>query len=272
MSEDSVFKETSKKLESKDLGIEIPVDLVTLPSRGSVYGPEHPFHNVEETEIRCMSAKEEDLLTSRALIKKGTVVTELLKACLLNKAVDVDSLLVGDRNALLIAIRVSGYGPEYSVRIECPNCGEQFDNSFSLANLKIKRLSIEPTIPNSNVFSFKLPSSGWDVQFKLFTGADDLLLSQDAEKRKKMGLQIDNLVTRRLVYSLTSINGETDKQKISRMVSSLRAGDSLALRRYIDQIEPGVDMNQEAQCKSCGDSSTVDVPVGPTFFWPDFGQ
>src|SRR3990167_10906096 len=114
-----VFKETNKKLEtmSKDMGFDIPLDLVSLPSKGLVYPPEHPFHQTEEVEFTAMRASQEDLLTSRALIKKGTVVTELLKSCLVNKSVDVDSLLIGDRNALLIAIRVSGYGPEYSVKI-----------------------------------------------------------------------------------------------------------------------------------------------------------
>jgi len=270
---DNVFQQTNKKLEtlSKEVGFDVPIDLVSLPSRGLIYPTDHPFHLVEETEIRCMSAKEEDLLTSRALIKRGTVISELLKSCLVNKSVDVDSLLIGDRNALLIAVRVSGYGTSYSVKIECPDCSEQFDNDFSLAQLKIKRLGIDPVSPGENLFCFKLPISGQDVTFKLLTGNDDLLLTQESEKRKKLGTQNDNLITRRLFQCIVSVGTEKDRNKLNRIVSNLRAGDSLALRKFIDQVEPGVEMKQEATCKSCGGVSVVDVPLGPTFFWPDFG-
>lgn len=271
MSENNVF---NKKLEtmSKDLGFDVPVESVPLPSKGLIYPPEHAFHGLEEVEIRAMSAKEEDLLTSRALIKKGTVITELLKSCLLNKSVDVDSLLIGDRNALLIAIRVSGYGAEYSVKIECPECGESFDNDFSLGKLPIKLLGVEPSIPGTNQFEYKLPLSGLSVQFRLLTGLDDLLMSQELEKKKKLGMQTDTLVTRKLFYSIVSVNGETNRDKIARIVQNLRAGDSLALRRYIDKIEPKVDMRQEAVCKACGVSSEVDIGLTPSFFWPDFRQ
>ena len=272
MTDNNVFNQSGRKLEtmSKELGFDIPTDLIPLPSKGAIYSVDHAFHNLEEVEIRTMSAKDEDLLTSKALIKKGTVITELLKSCLLNKAVDVDSLLVGDRNALLIAIRVSGYGAEYSVKIDCPDCGESFDNDFSLAKLPIKRLGAEPVSLGVNQFSFKLPLSGLDIQFKLLTGNDDLLIGQEAEKKKKLGLsQTENLVTRKLFYSIVSVGGEMGRDKIARIVQNLRAGDSLALRRYIESIEPGVDMRQEATCKHCGVSSEVDVPIGASFFWPD---
>ena len=271
---ENIFNQTNKKLEtlSNEIGFNVPVESVSLPSKGLIYPPEHPFSNIEETEIRCMSAKDEDILTSRALIKKGNVVSELLKSCLLNKSVDVDSLLNGDRNALLVAIRVSGYGSDYSVKIECSECSEQFDNDFSLSSLKINRLGVEPVFPGQNLFNFRLPISGQDAQFKLLTGADDLILTQQAEKQKKLGSQIDNSMSRRIFQCVVSVAGETDRGKLSRIVSNLRAGDSLALRRYIDKIEPGVEMKQEAVCKHCGEAQVVDVPLGPTFFWPDFNK
>ena len=271
---ENIFNQTNKKLEtlSNEVGFNIPVESVSLPSKGLIYPPEHPFHLTEETEIRCMSARDEDILTSRALIKKGTVISELLKSCLLNKSVDVDSLLVGDRNALLIAIRVSGYGSSYSVKIECSECSEQFDNDFSLNGLAIKRLGVEPVSVGQNLFNFRLPISGQDIQFKLLTGVDDLMLTQQADKQKKLGSQIDNSISRRIFQCIVSVSGETDRGKLNRIVSNLRAGDSLALRRYIEKIEPGVEMKQEATCKQCGGVSTVDVPLGATFFWPDYGN
>lgn len=271
---ENIFNTTNKKLEtlSAQVGFDVPVESVSLPSKGLIYPPEHPFSGVEEAEIRAMSAKDEDILSSRALIKKGTVISELLKSCLLNKSVDVDSLLIGDRNALLIAVRVSGYGATYSVKIECAECSEQFDNDFTLNSLAIKRLGVDPVSPGQNLFNFRLPVSKQDVQFKLLTGADDLLLSQQAEKQKKLGSQIDDSRSRRLFQSIVSIAGETDRNKVNRIVANLPAGDSLALRRYVEQIEPGVEMKQEATCKSCGGVQVVDIPLGPTFFWPDFSS
>ena len=271
---DNVFQQTNKKLEtlSSQVGFDVPIESISLPSRGLVYGNDHPFANTEEAEITAMRAVHEDILSSRALIKKGTVISELLKSCILNKLVDVDTLLIGDRNALLIGIRVSGYGSEYSVQIECADCGDKFDNNFSLNNLAIKRLGVDPVSPGQNLFNFHLPVSKRDIQFKLLTGADDLLLSQQAEKQKKVGSQIDNSKSHRLFQMIVSVGSETDRNKLNRIISNLPAGDSLALRRYVEKVEPGVEMKQEATCKACGGVQVVDIPLGPTFFWPDFAD
>ncbi len=266
-----VFQKPAGKLESmsKDLGFDIPVDAVALPSKGTIYPPDHPLSNTETVEIKCMTAKEEDLLTSRALIKNGTVITQLLRSCITQKTVDPDELLSGDRNAILIAIRVSGYGPEYRVQIECPDCSEKFVNPFTLNSLKIKRLGAEPVTPNANLFEFVTPISKIRVHFKLLTGKDEAELGREQDAKKKLGSQIDNLVTSRLFHSIVSINGETDKGKLSRMVMNMIAGDAKALRNYMDKIEPGIDMKQEATCTHCQNKSEVDIPLGISFFWPD---
>jgi hypothetical protein len=112
---------------------EVPVEIVTLPSKGSVYPVGHPLSNEETVEIKALTAREEDLLTSRALIKNGTVISKLLKACIMNKLVNPDDMLAGDRNALLIGIRVTGYGPDYDVKISCVECSKDFENTFSLS-------------------------------------------------------------------------------------------------------------------------------------------
>ncbi len=268
---DNVFKSASSKLEgmSAELGFDIPVELAALPSQGLVYSSTHPFSNTQEVEIRSMTSREEDLLTSPALIKKGIVIDKLLEACLCAKGIDVKSLLVGDRNAILIAIRTVGYGSSYSLKIECPTCSETYENEFSLNKLEIKKLGAEPEVPLSNIFTFKLPLSGFVVKFKLLTGADELEMNQAAEARKKaIKSDVDNRVTARLLQSVLSVNGE-EGAKAAQIISNLRAGDSLALRRYMEKIEPGVKMTQEATCKVCGDSQEVKVPIGPTFFWPD---
>jgi hypothetical protein len=267
-----IFKQgekTSLSSNAKETGFEIPVEIVSLPSKGLLYPQEHPLYNEESVEIKAMTAREEDLLTSRALIKNKTVTSALMKACILNKLVDPEDLLIGDRNAILIGIRVTGYGSDYGVKIKCPECEEEFDNSFSLSGLQIKPLTATPVQPNMNLFSFKLPLSGQEVQFKLLTGKDEVEMDLMAERKKKLGSQVENSITSRLFQSIVSISGETDRNKISNAVNNLRAADARALRTYMKDIMPDVDMKQEVKCTKCPAVSEVDVPIGPTFFWPD---
>jgi predicted RNA-binding Zn-ribbon protein involved in translation (DUF1610 family) len=255
---------------SKAVGFDIPVESVILPSKGLIYSPEHPLCNTEMVEIKCMTAKEEDLLTSRALIKNGTVISKLLQSCILNKSVNAEDLLIGDRNAILINIRISGYGPEYSVRIDCPQCGEEFDNEFSLSGLKIKTLQETPLQPNTNAFSFVLPLSKKEVVFKLLTGKDETeMATEESRARKKLGALTEKNVTSRLFHSILSIDGINERQKISYIVNNLRAGDSRALRKHIDKIEPDIEMKQFAFCPHCGEESEYPVPLSKNFFFPE---
>lgn len=250
---------------------DIPVESVTLPSQGKIYPLGHPLNNEKQVEIKCMTAKEEDLLTSRALIKNGTVITQLLRSCLINKAIDPDDLFIGDRSAIMMAIRITGYGPEYNVKMTCPVCKEECDYEFSLSDLKVKPLSAQPIVENENIFEYILPKSGQKVQFRLLTARDDIEMSKTAEARKKLKQQVDNNVTGKLFTSIISIAGETDRSKLVSMVSNMRAQDSRALRKYIDEIEPGVEMKQIFICPKCQDESEVNIPLGMTFFWPDSG-
>lgn len=250
-------------------GYQVPVELVSLPSRGSVYPIGHPLCNEEAVEIKAMTAKEEDILTSRALLKNGTLLTQLLKSCVLNKTIDPDDMLIGDRNAILVGIRVTGYGSEYKVKITCPECSKEFDNTFSLGGLKLKNLDVQPLQPNTNLFQFTLPSSGQLVYFKLLSGRDESEVSKVMESKKKLGSQIEAGVTTRLFQSIVSINGESDRGKILLLIQNMRAMDARALRKYIDEIEPGVDMTQKVVCASCDTESEVTMPLGMSFFWPD---
>jgi hypothetical protein len=277
MSEETVnpspFQPAQPNLDSlsKEVGFDVPVETVTLPSKGLVYPVDHSLCNTTDVQIKCMTAKEEDLLTSRALIKNGTVISKLLQSCLLNKMVDPDDLLTGDRNALLIAIRVTGYGADYSVKVECPECEETFENEFSLSGLEIKPLGAQPLDANVNLFKFILPHTKMEVYFKLLTGRDEAELLLAEKRRKKLGSLVEAGVTSRLLSSIVSIGGDSDKNKISRQIVNMPAGDSRALRRYIDKVEPSVEMKQWVKCSNCGEQSEVDIPLGMTFFWPDAG-
>jgi len=259
----------TRNIMRDDFGMEIPVESVPLPSAGLVYPADSPLSGRETVDIRAMTAKEEDILTSRALIKKGTVITELLKSCLVDKNIDPDTLISGDRNAIMTAVRVTGYGADYTVDVDCPSCSEKSKQSFKLTDLNIKRLEINPVEVGKNLFEFKLPVSGKTIRFKFLTGKDEQEITVTSERKKKQGQQSDNLITQKLMYSVVSVEGTTDKVKVQSFIRNMPARDSLALRKFMDASEPGIDMKSWIECPNCDESSEVRLPLGVSFFWPD---
>ena len=252
-----------------DFGFEVPLESVPLPSSGVVYPPESSLHMRETVEIRSMTAREEDILTSRALIKKGTVITELIKSCLIDKKIYVPDMLAGDRNAIMVALRITGYGAEYAVEADCPKCNVRSKQEFNLGDMPIKRLQIEPVAKGQNVFEFKLPVTKKTVNFKFLTGRDEEEISTIQERTKKQGAQADNIVTNRLQFAIVSIDGKTDRSSITGFIRNMPARDSMSLRKFIDANEPGIDMKGNFDCPSCSDVNEVRVPLGASFFWPD---
>ena len=261
----------SRDIMKDDFGFEIPVESIPLPSRGVAYPPDSPLHLRETVDVRAMTAREEDILTSRALIKKGTVITELIKSCLVDKRIDVSQMLSGDRNALMVALRVTGYGADYVVEVDCPSCSTKSKQTFNLSDLELKSLDLEPVEIGQNVFETVLPATKKKVRFKFLTGSDEEEILAIQERKKKMGAMGDNVVTTRLQFSIVAIDGKTDKALLSSFIRSMPARDSLHLRNFIDKNEPGIDMTSHMDCPSCSEVSEVRIPLGVTFFWPSAG-
>lgn len=253
-----------------DFGYQPPAELVPLPSCGKLYPADSPLFEKDTVEIFPMTAKEEDILSSRALIKQGKAISTLLKSCIVDKSIDVDKLVIGDRNALLVAIRITGYGREYDAKITCSECSEEQSHCFDLAKLPIKRLKKDPIVNGSNSFSYMLPQSKKEVVFKLLTGADENDIDQTTKRLKKAaGISgQDNTITLRLLFHLISLGGESDRQKLAQIVRFLPASDSRVFRKHIEDISPGIEMLQEVTCGECGNIEEVDVPLGVEFFWP----
>ena len=253
-----------------DFGLEIPVETVPLPSGGRTYPQSmEALHGRETVEIKAMTAREEDILTSQALLKKGTVISELIKSCLTDKTVNPLDLLTGDRNALMVAIRITGYGPEYDVELECNECQQKTPRTFDLGALPIKRLEISPVETGANLFEFLLPSCKKMVRFRFLTGRDEEEILAAAARQKKLGLmQGESNVTTNLLYSIVSIDAVSDRGKIANFVKMMPARDSRALRDYIRVSEPGITMRQEVSCPACGHAEEVSMPIGVSFLWP----
>ena len=259
----------TRNVMADDFGYEVPVESVPLPSGGTVYPVDSGLHGKDTVDIRAMTAREEDILTSRALIKKGTVITHLIQSCLVDKSVDVNQMIIGDRNAIMTALRVTGYGSEYTVEVTCPACSEGSKQEFQLTELPIKRLEIEPMAEGANVFQTKLPLTKKSVHFKFLTGEDEAQLTVLMERNKKQGAHGENLVTTRLQHQILAIEGIKDRSKINTFIRNMPARDSLSLRKFIDKNEPGLGMKTWMDCPHCMESSEVRLPMGASFFWPD---
>ncbi len=252
-----------------DFGIDIPVESVPLPSRGVIYSTEGVLFGKETLDIKPMTAKEEDILTSRAYIKNGTVISKLIESCLVNKTINCDNLISGDRNALMIALRITGYGADYTLEVSCPECGKNNKSTFDLSQLPIRRLEVDPVELGQNAFEVVLPVTKKTVKVKFLTGKDEREMMITSERKKKSGISKDSIVTDRLNRAIISIDNITDKNKISFFVKNMPVRDSLALRKFLDNYEPGVEMKARMQCSHCFEESEVELPIGSTFFWPD---
>lgn len=246
----------------------IPSEIIPLPSEGRTYPADSPLSNAHGVEIKSMTARDEDILTSRALIKSGKIIGALLRSCILDKTIDPETMLVGDRNAILIGIRITGYGPEYPIKTECPQCASSIEDVVNLGNLPIKRFPEDVTVtPGSSEFSFFLPVSKKNCTFKLFTGLEERDLLGVMEKGRKSGIA-EELVTTRLKLQITAINGDRDANKIAMFVRNMPARDSRDLRAHIDRITPGVELKANIVCKSCDYEGLMEVPLSTDFFWP----
>lgn len=268
---DTVTKLPIPKAHGSDNDIPIiPVDMVPLPSRGVVYPVGHVLHNQTHVAIKAMTAREEDILTSAAFIKQGTVITQLLKSCLTDKSIDPDDIILGDRAALMTALRITGYGPEYKVETECPACEAKVEYEFDLSSLNVKFLEEMPLTLGENLFSVILPVSHVTLKFRLLNGRDETSIMQDqATRKKKLKTQLDNIITNRFSRTIVAVNDHRDRMSIVKFIENMPVRDSRFFRKKLEEIEPGIDMTGTLKCDQCGEISEVEVPMGPQFFWPD---
>lgn len=267
-----IVSQIPKSSPAQDVfGWTVPVEQVPLPSAGLIYPKGSPLHGRETLQIKAMTAQEEDILMSRALLKEGTVLHHLIKSCLIDKGVDPSDLLSGDRNSLIVAIRITGYGSDYRASVTCPSCKKSDNHTFDLSSLEIRRLGAQPIANGVNEFEFLLPVTKKKVTFKLTTVRDEDEESQAKERMKKLfpDAKIENVITRQLESQTISIDGKTDRTAISAFIKSMPAADSRAYRNFISKVEPGLNTSLDFSCRSCGSESKVALPLGAAFFWPE---
>ncbi len=244
-----------------------PTEFVNLPSKGKFYPEGHVLHNVETVEIRHMTAKDEDILTSEALIKKGIVLDRLLHSVLINKTIDVNDLLIGDKNALLIACRIYGYGPDYSTTITCPSCLSTQEFVFNINEWQEKEINLEIKQTPSCTFIVETPLSKVSIEFGLLNTKGVEAIEKIGERNKKLNLP-SSTATDFLLAIIKSVNGYDDKVSIQNFINNAPAKDASFIRKSYESINPDIQSISNFTCDNCGSSEVVEVPLDTSFFWP----
>jgi uncharacterized protein YajQ (UPF0234 family) len=241
--------------------LSFPTEVIELPSKGLVYPESNPLSS-GKIEMKYMTAREEDILTNQSYIKQGIVLDKLLQSLIVSK-INYNDLLIGDKNAVLIASRILGYGKDYSFTYR----GEEVN--VDLTQIENKTIDESLFIKGKNEFEFKVPSTSDVLTFKLLTINDENKIDQEVESLKKIGQNTEK--STRLKHMITSINGNTETKSIRDYVDNyLLAKDALALRTYINKIQPDVNLTVTVNTSN-GPVEGVSLPIGLDFFWPDFG-
>ena len=238
-----------------------PTEMVELPSKGYFYADGHPLSS-GKVEVKYMTAKEEDILTSQNLIQQGIVLDKLLESLVVDKSIKLDDMLIGDKNALMVAARILGYGKEYEFNYD------GVEQSVDLSILEPVEMDFDKFTKGQNEFNFKLPNSEREITFKLLTSGDEQKISEEIKAREKISKEQSFELTTRLKNMILSVDGNSEKAYINNFVDNeFLSRDSLAFREYLTSVTPDVDMTTKIK-NTAGRETEVVIPVTLRFFWP----
>lgn len=241
-----------------------PTEMVELPSQGHFYKEGHPLAS-GKVEVKYMTAKEEDILTSRNLIQDGTVIDKLLQSLIVDDSIDVGDLLVGDKNAVMLAARILGYGKDYQFEYD------GVEQTVDLTKIEPVQIDFSQYVKGQNQFSYTLPNSKREITFKLLSGNDEAVIAEEVQARKKISENDSAELTTRLKHIILSVDTKSQKSYINNFVDNeFLSIDSLAFRKYLSSITPDVNMNTTVK-DSAGKEIEVMIPITLRFFWPNTG-
>lgn len=254
--------QTYKSYNMEENKLMFPTEEVTLPSKGLIYPQDNPLAK-GVLEMKYMTAKEEDILTNESYIKNGTVVDKLLQALIVTP-INYNDLIVGDKNAVMIAARVLGYGKDYTFKIK------DEEHTVDLTEIVDKELKEEHLLEKGkNEFEFILPTINKSITFKILTHGDEKKIDTEVKSLKKINKIESAEYSTRLKHMILSVDGDYERKTVRQFVDNqLLARDARALREYIKEIQPDVDLVFDLE-NSAGDVQGVRIPIGVTFFWPD---
>jgi len=243
--------------------LKFPTEIVELPSKGLIYPDSNPLSS-GTIEMKYMTAKEEDILTNQNYIKQGIVLEKLLKSLIVSK-INYDDLIVGDKNAIMVAARILGYGKDYSFKV-----GNELI-TVDLTECPLRYIDEDKVTKGVNSFEYTFPTTGATITYKLLNGKDDKQIQSELEGLKKIDKNSSAELSTRLKHLITSVNGDTDKKVIREFVDNyLLAKDSRAFREHLKQIQPDIELKAKFINEN-GVEEDIDIPITANFFWPDAG-
>lgn len=252
---------------------DFPTELIDLPSNGKTYPKTNPLSS-GKLNIKYMTAREEDILSSQNLIRKGIVLDKLFESIVADD-VNVNDILIGDKNAILLATRLLGYGKNYTVEVTDPFSGERQEVTIDLSKIQIKDIDVSK-LNEENRYEFIVPSSGKKIIFKLLTHGDEININselQALERLKPKGKggteTVSHDVTTRLKYMILSVDGNSDRGFINKWIANeFLARDNRAFRKYVNEISPDLDLTFEFESDITGEKEVMSIPFGINFFYP----
>ena len=248
---------------------EFPTEIIELPSQGLVYPENHPLRK-GTCEIKYMTAREEDILASQNLLKKGVVLDKLFESVVVEPGVDIGDIYIGDKNAILLATRVLGYGADYEVEMSDPFTLEKQNVTIDLSKVQTKDIDFSVLNPQ-NIYEFTLPSNDKVITFRLLTHRDEVEINKEIQALERLNKQssTSSEVTTRFRYMIQSVDGNSDRGFVNRWVQNqFLAKDTKAFRAYVKTISPDLDMKFTFTSDITGEQEALDIPFGISFFYP----
>lgn len=248
-----------------------PTEFVELPSQGRFYSTDHPLAGKTAVEIRHMTAKEEDILMSESLLRKGLALDRMLQSLLVDTTLNIDEFLVGDKNALTVAARTTGFGSIYITNLTCPSCTAVNETEFDLDTLELHIVDEMPegiSATDHGTFIFQLPTTEVHAEVRLLTATVEKQMAESTLKKKKLNLP-DTRSTDLLKAVLVSLNGVEDPSMIHQFVDLMPVPDSRHLRTVYEQVKPDIDLTHTFVCEDCSYAGEVTMPLTAQFFWPN---
>ena len=276
---EGVVEQLRKEHEITELkNYQFPTEVIELPSRGLIYSSDNPLSS-GKVEMKYMTAKQEDILTTQSYIKDGSVLDRLFQSLIVSNGngqpIKYVDLVTGDKNAIMIAARVLGYGKDYEVEVNDPFTGKKQKETIDLTQFDNKPYDGSAQVaPHTNEFEFTLPRSQRVVTFMAMTESKERRVKHQVEELNKANRKLKDETSRelttRLKTMILSVDGETDSKVISQFVDNeLFAVDSKALRNYINEVVPDIDLNWEFISEETGERREMILPMDVTFFWPN---
>jgi hypothetical protein len=244
---------------------DFPTELLDLPSKGLVYPKDHPLSS-GTIEIKYMTAKEEDILSNQNLIKKGVVLDKLFESIIVDKSINPNDITIGDKNAIIVATRLLGYGHEYKMSFYSSKLTKSVETIIDLSEIKTKDVDFS-LFKNANEFEFTTPLGKNKIKFKLLTHGDENAIEKDITALERLGKDVSADITTRLRYMIISVDGKSEVSHINRFVNGMLAKDSRTFRNYIKSISPDMDMTF-TYTHDDGETEALPITLGVGFFWP----